>query len=101
ADYARHHVANLANQTAERVGLNTRVTPDDVVVDDSTVAPGFGRLNEAAVAATRLAANADGLFLDPVYTARAAAGLFERVRCGAWSPAQSVALLHTGGMPAL
>ncbi len=101
ADYACEHVASLANETAERVGLDVRITPDEVLVDDSTVAPGFGRLTEAAVGATRLAARADGLFLDPVYTAKATAGLFERIRRGEWSAAQSVALLHTGGMPAL
>ncbi len=101
ADYAREHVAQLANETAERVGLDVRLTPDEVLVDDSTVAPGFGRLTEAAIDATRLAARLDGLFLDPVYTAKAAAGLFERIRRGDWTQAQSVALLHTGGMPAL
>jgi L-cysteate sulfo-lyase len=101
ADYAREHIASLANETAERVGLDVRITPGEVLVDDSTIAPGFGRLTEAAVDATRLAAHADGLFLDPVYTAKAAAGLFKRIRGGEWTAAQSVALLHTGGMPAL
>jgi D-cysteine desulfhydrase family pyridoxal phosphate-dependent enzyme len=101
AEYVREHVADLANETAERVGLEVRVTPADVLVDDSTVAPGFGQLTEGAIAATRLAARADGLFLDPVYTAKAAAGLFARIKQGEWHADQSVAILHTGGMPAL
>lgn len=101
AEYIRRHVANLANETSERLDLDTRITPDDVLVDDSSVAPGFGRLTEAAIDATRMAARADGLFLDPVYTAKAAARLFERIRGGEWTRAQSVSLLHTGGMPAL
>jgi len=39
--------------------------------------------------------------LDPVYSSKAMAGLFDLMRQGKWGAGENVVFLHTGGMPAL
>jgi 1-aminocyclopropane-1-carboxylate deaminase/D-cysteine desulfhydrase-like pyridoxal-dependent ACC family enzyme len=51
--------------------------------------------------ATRLVAQTEGILLDPVYTAKAMAGLIADVRSGRLSRGQNVVFIHTGGTPAL
>ena len=46
-------------------------------------------------------AQTEGILLDPVYTAKAMAGLIDHVRTGILDPASTVVFLHTGGVPAL
>ena len=72
-----------------------------VKVDDTVLAPGYGRLNPAVEEAVRLAARLEGVILDPVYTGRAMAGLIHRVRSGAIAKGASVIFIHTGGLPGI
>ena len=48
-----------------------------------------------------LAAGYEGLLLDPVYTAKAMAGLIAHVRSGRFAAGSRVLFVHTGGQPAL
>jgi len=48
-----------------------------------------------------LFAKYEGLLLDPVYTGRAAAGMIDLIRKGAFRKNETVLFLHTGGQPAL
>ncbi len=48
-----------------------------------------------------LAARHEALLLDPVYTAKAMAGLIAHVRAGRIAPGSRVLFIHTGGLPAL
>jgi 1-aminocyclopropane-1-carboxylate deaminase/D-cysteine desulfhydrase-like pyridoxal-dependent ACC family enzyme len=63
--------------------------------------PGYGVPTEAMAAAVRTAARSEGLLLDPVYTGKALAGLGGLIAAGAFGAEETVAFLHTGGMPAL
>ncbi|MDB4222140.1 D-cysteine desulfhydrase family protein [Granulosicoccus sp.] len=73
----------------------------DILVDDSVLAPGYGQLNKAVLEAIRLGARSEGMLLDPVYSGRTVAGLISLTRGGAIKAGQSVLFLHTGGLPAL
>ena len=42
-------------------------------------------------------ARREGIVLDPVYTAKAMAGLIARVRAGEFTSGQTVLFWHTGG----
>jgi D-cysteine desulfhydrase len=44
-----------------------------------------------------LFARFEGIALDPVYTAKAAAGLIDRVRQGLFSPSDTVVYWHSAG----
>ncbi|MFO3797107.1 MAG: hypothetical protein ACK8QZ_07460, partial [Anaerolineales bacterium] len=99
--HLQKRIAALANQAAERLGQNVTVRPEEIEVEDAWAAPGYGVLTEAESEAIRLFARQEGLLLDPVYTARAAAGLLGLIRKGMFTPGQSVLFWHTGGTPAL
>jgi len=48
-----------------------------------------------------LAASLEGLYLDPVYTGKAMAGLIRHARAGRFRAGEKVVFLHTGGLPGL
>ena len=51
--------------------------------------------------ATNLLAQHEGIFIGPVYTGRAVAGLIDLIRKGVFTKDQTVLFWHTGGAPAL
>lgn len=70
-----------------------------VRIDDRFVGSGYGQPTEAMIEAVELVARLEGIYLDPVYTGKAMAGLIHHIRSGELKgPA---IFLHTGGMPAL
>lgn len=62
---------------------------------------GYGELDDATADALLLALRSVGLVADPVYSAKALAGLGELARTGLLEGAEAVVFLHTGGQPAL
>ena len=91
----------IANGAAELLGSDVRLTTGDFATDQSQIGPGYGRSTRGSVEAIELLARSEGILLDPVYTAKAMAGLVADVRDGAVDPAATVVFLHTGGQPAL
>ena len=69
-------------------------------IDRDHVGPGYAVPTPAGRAAAGLAATCEGLVLDPVYSAKALAGLATAARAGAL-PDGEVVFLHTGGLPGL
>ena len=65
------------------------------------VGEGYGLPTAGTLEAIRLAAETEGLLLDPVYTGKAMAGLIDLCRNGFFRPDQNVVFLHTGGAAAL
>ncbi len=59
--------------------------------------PGYAIPSEAGNAAVSLMAAREGLFLDPVYTGKAFAGLVAMAEEGAFAPSDNVLFIHTGG----
>jgi 1-aminocyclopropane-1-carboxylate deaminase/D-cysteine desulfhydrase-like pyridoxal-dependent ACC family enzyme len=94
-------VAHLAQQLAEWLGLGASVQAQDVVVDDHASAAGHGPPDAAAVAAVRLAAQREGLLLDPIYMGKVVAAVPDLLRRGLISADQPVVIWHTGGAPAI
>ncbi len=82
---------------APLVGL--RVPPEAVLLEDDQLGAGYGRPTAAADEATRLLARTEGIFVDPIYTAKALAGLVARVRDGRLDG--PVVFWHAGGTPGL
>ena len=74
---------------------------DEIEVDDTFVGQGYGIPTDASREAIDLAARSDALFLDPVYTAKAMAGLIAHVRQRRFSEGETVLFWHTGGQVAL
>ncbi len=99
-------VADLASQAADFVGqasLGERRSfqASDILVNADYLGAGYGVMGQAEQEALHLFARTEGLLLDPVYTGRAAAGLIDLARRGAFRVGESVLFWHTGGTPAL
>ena len=59
--------------------------------------PGYAIPSEEGNAAIKMMAEEEGLFLDPVYTGKAFAGLIQMAREGMFKPDENVLFLHSGG----
>jgi D-cysteine desulfhydrase len=75
--------------------------PQPLRLDVAQVGPGYEQPTDAADRAMDDAARCEGLVLDPVYTAKALAGLTAAVAAGDIRPGQRTAFVHTGGLPGL
>jgi 1-aminocyclopropane-1-carboxylate deaminase/D-cysteine desulfhydrase-like pyridoxal-dependent ACC family enzyme len=71
----------------------------EIELSDPERGPGYGIPTAAATAATELLARTEGILVDPIYTAKALAGLIDRCRDGRLKG--SVVFWHAGGTPGL
>ncbi len=101
AEGVRRAAARAATDGAARLGLGWVFAADEVVVHDEYVGPGYAVPTPASNEAIRLFAQTEGLIVDPVYTAKAAAALIDHARRGLIRRDATVVFLHTGGQPAL
>jgi len=76
-------------------------SPQRLRLDHGQVGAGYSQLSEAGRRALSVAAETEGVVLDPVYTARALAGLHAAVAAGDVRPGQRTVFVHTGGLPGL
>jgi 1-aminocyclopropane-1-carboxylate deaminase/D-cysteine desulfhydrase-like pyridoxal-dependent ACC family enzyme len=90
-------VAKLLGELAPLTGLE--VDPAAIVLEDDQIGAGYGIPTPAAAAATRLLARTEGILVDPIYTAKALAGLVARARDGRLGG--PVVFWHAGGTPGL
>ncbi|HJN47449.1 MAG TPA: D-cysteine desulfhydrase family protein [Acidobacteriota bacterium] len=94
-------ILRTARATGEKLHVAHVVDETDVVVHDDWLAPGYGHPSEDTLEAIRIAAQREGLLLDPVYSGKAFAGLIGLVRRGDLEPHDTILFVHTGGTPAL
>jgi D-cysteine desulfhydrase family pyridoxal phosphate-dependent enzyme len=93
-------VQNLATAAAELLEITPPASEAPIVLDEY-LGPGYGIATPECIEAIRLVARAEGIFLDPVYTGKAMAGLVDLIRRGEIGRAETVVFLHTGGVPGL
>lgn len=86
-------------EIADLLGVPNPVSPEDVVVNDRFLGPGYGELNLPTARAIRLGARGEALMLDPVYSGKCMAGALNIA--GNRPEDENVLFLHTGGTPAL
>lgn len=92
-------VSSLIAETADLVGLDVaRVGP--IVIDGGQMGAGYGRPSEAGEEAARLLARTEGILVDPIYTAKALAGLIADARRDSLA-GRTVVFWHAGGTPGL
>ena len=90
-----------ANAAAAFMGWNIKLTSDDATIYDEYIGQGHEVATKECLEAIRLVAQAEGLFLDPVYTGKSMAGLIDLIRKGKFTPEENVIYVHTGGFPSL
>ena len=86
----------LMREAAALLEADVSITRSDFQLRDMC-GPGYAIPSEAGNAAISLMAAREGLFLDPVYTGKAFAGLIAMAEEGAFRPQERVLFVHTGG----
>ncbi|MCW5553265.1 MAG: D-cysteine desulfhydrase family protein [Verrucomicrobiae bacterium] len=94
-------LAQIANECAEYIGSNVRLTKSDFEVVYGYVGGGYGVVGDLEREAIRTAASYEGIILDPVYAGRAFGAMLDLIRKGAFKSGETVLFWHTGGAPAL
>ncbi len=94
-------IAALACETSAQRGAEITFSVDEVLMDDRFLGQGYGIMGEPERKAIRTLAETEGILLDPVYTARAMAGLVAMLEEGVFSAEDRILFWHTGGTPAL
>lgn len=94
-------LAQVANDTAKLLGLPHRIAASDLSVRTDYIGAGYGQITPAGREAMDLLARTEGILLDPIYTAKAMAGLIDDARQGRLKPDETAVFVHTGGTPAV
>lgn len=94
-------LAEVGNATAALLGLPHRITSADIDIRDDYIGEGYGVVTPGSREALALFARTEGIMLDPVYTAKAMAGLIDDARHGRLGARNEVVFIHTGGTPAV
>ncbi|QBR52168.1 D-cysteine desulfhydrase [Erwinia sp. QL-Z3] len=98
ADEQRPKVVAIQQQLAASLEL-TASAP--ITLWDEYFGPQYGMPNEEGMEAIKLLARLEGIFLDPVYTGKAMAGLIDGISQKRFRREGPIAFVHTGGSPAL
>jgi D-cysteine desulfhydrase family pyridoxal phosphate-dependent enzyme len=101
AEEFKQVVTDLAEGTAERLGLGAMSLGGDVLINDDYLGDGYGVVGDLERRAINLLASQEGIALDPVYTGRAMGGLLDLIEQGAFKTGERVLFWHTGGTPGL
>ncbi len=93
----------VARIAAELAQSSSEALPDEgeLRLSGEQVGAGYEQMTEQARQAMLDGARCEGLILDPVYTAKAMAGLTAAVRAGEIQPGERTVFMHTGGLPGL
>lgn len=91
----------MASETSEYLGLSGVVKPEDIIANTDYIGEGYGIPTVSGIEAIEMFARLESILLDPVYSAKGAAGLIDLVRKGHFSDADNIVFLHTGGAQAL
>jgi D-cysteine desulfhydrase len=92
---------NLIRATEAFLGCAAVVPAGDVTCMDDYLGDGYTLPTPGMVEAVQLVARFEAILLDPTYTGKAMAGLFDLARTGGFKKGDNVLFLHTGGSPGL
>ena len=99
ASEARAETLRLERSLLSTLGVGGGEEGDYLVLDEYA-GPKYGVPSREGMEAIRLLARTEGILVDPVYTAKALAGVIDLARRGEWR-GKRVLFWHTGGTPAL
>ncbi|MCS7024797.1 MAG: D-cysteine desulfhydrase family protein [Bryobacteraceae bacterium] len=98
AEEIQSTVTSIVQGLGQRLGVEFT---GEIRVLDNFVGAGYGIESPQSRRAFELLARTEGILLDPVYTAKAMAGLLDAINKGQYSESQNLLFWHTGGQLAL
>ena len=93
----RKRIRNHCIEIAKLLGIGSPVDESDINLNDAFLAPGYGKVNPPTMEAIKIAAQMEGLVVDPTYTAKSMAGFIDIAQHA--EPDRSLLFIHTGGLP--
>ena len=97
----RERIGTVLTDLEPLLETDTTVPTGKIEVWDGALAPGYGQIGQAALDAMKTMAQAEGLMLDPVYTAKVFAAIPALVKSGEIPKGSRVLFVHTGGLASL
>ena len=94
-------VPELITRAAALLGNSVSVSDDDVSIHFEHAGPAYAATTSGGIEAIQSLARTEGIFLEPVYTGKAMAGLIDLRRRAEIAHGETVVFFHTGGTPAL
>ncbi|NOX63550.1 MAG: D-cysteine desulfhydrase family protein [Chloroflexi bacterium] len=95
-------IARVANEMSRHLALNRHFHASDVPLIEARYAGrAYGVPSDAGNEAMRMMARLEGIVLDPIYTGKALAGMFDLAGRGELGRDEPLIFVHTGGAPAL
>ncbi|MFW6054850.1 MAG: pyridoxal-phosphate dependent enzyme, partial [Thermodesulfobacteriota bacterium] len=99
-DQALEVLSDQGRKTTGLLGLKATVSRNEWRVQDDYLGPGYGLPTPECLQAIHLVAKTEAVYLDPVYTGKAMAGLIDLIRKGRFTSRDNVLFIHTGGAAA-
>jgi D-cysteine desulfhydrase/L-cysteate sulfo-lyase len=94
-------VAELSTAALNLLDIDFKLSDSDIIVDNNYVGAGYEIPSTRANRAVKIFAENEGVFLDPVYTGKAAAGMIDYLEKGKIEKGSDLLFWHTGGTNAL
>lgn len=100
-DQTHKQVIDIAQKTADLIGLGQDITAEDVVLKAEYAYPVYGVPSDETNDAIRLCARLEGMLTDPVYEGKSMQGMIDLVKQGFFPSGSKVLYAHLGGVPAI
>lgn len=94
-------VAELSTAALNLLDIDFKLEGSDILVDNNYVGEGYEIPSTKANRAVKIFAENEGIFLDPVYTGKAAAGMIDYLEKEKIEKGSDLLFWHTGGTNAL
>jgi 1-aminocyclopropane-1-carboxylate deaminase/D-cysteine desulfhydrase-like pyridoxal-dependent ACC family enzyme len=89
----------LITSAVQKLQIDVALDAERIRITDAYLGAGHGITTPEAVAAIKLTASTEAIYLDPIYSGKGMAGLIDHVRQGRLRADQTVVFAHTGGSP--
>lgn len=100
-DQQEQKVFDLAQATADLLGLGPKIDRARVHANCDFIGAGFGLTSDGMAKAVKLVAGTEGLLVDPVYAGKGFDGMITLLGTGVFDHMDNIVFLHTGGIGAL
>lgn len=92
-------ITDNANKTAEFLDMPVQFDCDEIGYDETYAGDTYSGPTKKGMDAIKLVAGTEGIFLDPIYSAKSMACLIDHVREGRIGKKDTVIYYHSGGIP--
>lgn len=94
-------IKSLVRQFEKHWNTDLDLKDEEITIREKYFGKGYGIPSKEMVETVKLAAQLEGIFLDPVYTGKAMVGLIDLIKKNSIPKDASVLFLHSGGGPSL